>query len=175
MKSKFDLSYVAGFFDGEGSICISESHRRDRFVEYVLFCGIGNTYFPILVYLKDMFGGSLHLNLSSKKRKDTYLPFLQWYISGNKAVKFLKTILPYLIVKKSQAIVGIAFQEFKASKRGGKHDPTRFPRMKLYKEQLLIARHECDNAQYTGSISRKDYLSAWVESSTTNTRDSIQD
>lgn len=171
MRNEFDLSYVAGFFDGEGSVCIAESHRKDRLVEYVLACGIGNTYFPILVFLKKRFGGTLHLNLSGQKRKEHYKPFLQWYLSGNKAIKFLKTILPYLIVKKSQAEVGIAFQEFKGAKRLiGKHDPDRFSRMKNFKEQLLAARNQSEDFQYTGSISRKDFQSALKESSTTNTR-----
>ena len=157
MEVEYDLSYIAGFFDGEGSVCITASHRKDRFVEYILQVGIGNTYFPILVYLHKRFGGSLHLNLSCQKRKATNKPFLQWCISAGKAVIFLEAILPYLIVKKTQAEVCIAFQKFKSSKRGGKaaHDPTRLTRMSIYRDELRETRLQGNNLQYTGQISRK--------------------
>ena len=163
---KFSLKYVAGFFDGEGSVCISRSKRKDRLVEYVFFVGIGNTYFPVLEFLKGRFGGSLHLNLSSKKRKATYKPFLQWAISGKKAKRFLEQILPFLIVKKAQAKVGIAFQEFKSSCRinrkreeSGKYKPdsVRFEKMEAFRTSLLKAR-QSNNFQYTESISREDLI-----------------
>jgi len=181
MKPKFSLEYVAGFFDGEGCVCISKSKRKNweyqtRYLEYVFSVGIGNTYFPILYFLKDRFGGSLHLNLSGKRKKATYKPFLQWNISGRKAKRFLEQILPFLIVKKSQAEIGIAFQEFKSFCKvnrkkdiSGRYirDSVRFEKMEAFKISLLAAR-QSDKSQYTESISREDLINQ--EPSTTTRR-----
>ncbi len=162
------MDYVAGFFDGEGCVCITKTHRKIRDThEYVLSTGIGNTYAPILYYLKEEFGGYIHLNLSAKKRKATYKPFFQWHITGKKARCFLEKLLPYLIVKKEQAEIGIAFQKCKSTlpRRGQKTDYVRMTKFDNFRLQLAYSRSS-DNLQYTEAISRED-LSNQEPSTTT--------
>ena len=61
--------------------------------------------------MKELFGGQIRIN-----RK-------LWSLGGQPAVKALSEMLPYLIVKKSQAELGIQFQSRKARKGGKYPDP----------------------------------------------------
>lgn len=157
MKEEFDLRYIAGFFDGEGSISLCRSKRKDRLIEYVLMVSLSNTYYPIVTFLKEVFDGSLFLNTSAHKKNPNHRPVLQWTISGKKAKKALERLLPFLVVKKEQAVIGIAFQEFKSKKPGGhKAEPERFLVMQNFKDQLQTVRDKGNRLQDTWLISRKD-------------------
>jgi len=102
-------SYIAGLFDGEGSITILrlKSNEKCRRVSSIhnLNIRIANTNKEVLEMVKELFGGGLHI--SNRTHRICY----SWTASGNIAWNFLKHIIPFLRIKKQQAQLGIDFHE----------------------------------------------------------------
>lgn len=98
--SETDLAYAAGLMDGEGCIHIARSRNS-----YTLQITFNQTDSIIAPWLYAHFNGYLY-----KYPKDNY-QYHEWSIFSNKAVDFLKKILPYLTLKKDQAKLAIQFQE----------------------------------------------------------------
>jgi hypothetical protein len=110
-----ELAYIAGFFDGEGSITIHENWRpspRGKSPNHTLQVSIGNTDPQILAWIHAVFGGSLTIRPSTKPR---HREVTQWIIRSNGASTFLRAVLAFLRMKKEQALIGISFQD----ERGG--------------------------------------------------------
>jgi hypothetical protein len=96
-----DLSYLAGFFDGEGSIVIRQSHT--------IYLQINVTQTdprPLQLYV-DLFGGKVSKMHDDGYWKKSYI----WQISSHKAAAALEMMLPYLTVKKAQAELAVEFQK----------------------------------------------------------------
>lgn len=100
--NKIKLSYIAGFFDGEGSINIL-TRKRPQNTEYTLTVAIGQKDGETLDWIKENFGGNVYL----VKRDGTFF----WTITHQNAIRFLKEIYPHLRYKKPQAKVAIEFYE----------------------------------------------------------------
>lgn len=101
-----ELAYVAGFFDGEGSITITTRKRGDLFLNVVLV----QTDRDILEWVRAVLdcGGSIYSRsrAGSLGKKECFA--LQW--SGLSAGSVLLKLLPHLRVKKSKAAIAIEFQ-----------------------------------------------------------------
>jgi hypothetical protein len=112
------LAYVAGLFDGEGSIVIGVSKpKKDRKnPSYWLQVGITNTDKELIDWLHARFGGHISDNSHCPSRK-RQRPCWAWRIIGNQAREFLTEIIPYLRTKKQQAEIAIAFQEYMSSQK----------------------------------------------------------
>lgn len=96
--SKEDLAYIAGLFDGEGCISIDG--------ELKLRVCIMNTNSDIIYWVKEIFGGHTYLKPKNQaQNKDNY----EWKVTGNKAVKVIRTLFPYLRIKKEEAIIALRF------------------------------------------------------------------
>jgi hypothetical protein len=100
-------AYFAGLFDGEGCINIVRRPDSPTGAGFVLHCSISMTDIEPLLSLKETFGGSI----SVRKRREHYLIQYTWRVSAAKALPFMKSILPFSIVKKAQIELGIKFQE----------------------------------------------------------------
>lgn len=87
------LSYLAGFFDGEGSIGFYSRSPRITVV---------NTYLPILKQFKTIFGGSI---IKRQKVEEHHKYSYAWVLCGNKIDTVLTTLLPYLKEKRKQALI----------------------------------------------------------------------
>ncbi len=118
--SKTDWAYVAGMIDADGSICISKTTAKARNGRpYWLFdCRtvVSNTSMDLMRWLKNKFGGydKLTVNAISKKAKEngqkSIKPCYVWQMEGYKAQeRFLLAILPYLVIKREQAILALEF------------------------------------------------------------------
>jgi hypothetical protein len=95
------VAYIAGLFDGEGSIGIypcgpSGYNRRG----YHLFVTLTQKDRRILDALKTTFGGSV-------QRANTCH---HWRLYANDAAEFLRLLRPYLILKREQAELAVMFQ-----------------------------------------------------------------
>jgi len=93
---KEKLAYFAGLFDGEG--CVSAS------IGGCLQVTVGNTVIKPLTLGQKLFGGSVN-GYSRKNRKVCYT----WRLCAKNGSNFLQCILPYLLIKDKQAILGIKF------------------------------------------------------------------
>jgi hypothetical protein len=92
--SDVNRAYVAGVFDGEGSI---------GFYAKATMLSITNCDPALMTFLTGKFG---HLHHSGQSRAPTYGNYrcYHWSINGHRRVQnFLRGILPYLIVKREQA------------------------------------------------------------------------
>lgn len=102
--------YIAGFFDGEGSIGIYQSKSNRKYRSWRLHVNAAQVEPEVIIELHKRFGGSINLYERSKKmknRRDCWY----WFCSGRVAEKFLRFVLDGLCVKKAQAEVALLFME----------------------------------------------------------------
>ena len=122
--------YIAGLFDGEGSITITRRYKDGK-TWYCLVTNLTNTYLPILETIRAMFDPrNQKLVRQSLKSNHAYLtarmPCYSWQAASAVAEKFLHCIYPYLHIKKEQAELAFEFREHIAKYRhvhkiGGQH------------------------------------------------------
>lgn len=119
---KTDLAYTAGIMDGEGCIHIRRQwdKRYKGCYKYTMMVYLTSTDEWLPRWLQLAWGGSVSLN-DRRKENPKWKPAYQWSIASKKALEFLLAILPYLILKKPQAEIAIAFQ-FR-QKVGGQRTP----------------------------------------------------
>jgi len=100
------LIYVAGFFDGEGSIIIRRVKNKLS-PAHKLVVELANTDLDLIHLLKDSFGGQVH---QRKPRSPKHNRCDIWVIQCQQAAVFLRQILPYLRSKRRQAEIAIALE-----------------------------------------------------------------
>jgi hypothetical protein len=108
MKDR-NWSYLAGLFDGEG--CISICERKDAKGDNAfIFCiQITNTNTDLMKWLVSHFGG-VYYSQDGKSRKANWKPSYRWRVKGRKnEEEFLLGVLPYLVVKREQALLALEF------------------------------------------------------------------
>lgn len=98
-------AYLAGFWDGEGSIMlIGRSDSGSIGVRST----ITNTSYDVLTWTAEVCGIG---TVQRKPRKATHhKPTWFWQIHGEGAESFLQQLIPYLKVKREQARLALAFQ-----------------------------------------------------------------
>lgn len=105
-----DKSYLAGLFDGEGSIAITEEARgKYGSAATKVKCNVANTDYRIVAYFRQIFGGSII------ERKAVRLNQRDWYVwqsSAAKADALFSTIAPYSFIKKPQIEVALAHAQW---------------------------------------------------------------
>ena len=110
-------AYIAGLFDGEGCVRVdkqkSSARRKQVNPSYTLECSLASSNHAIVEFLRQAFGGGIYFSTGRGGRKDIW----NWQISSRKAQAFLRIILPYLRIKKSEVEEAILFQEY-VSKTG---------------------------------------------------------
>ncbi len=109
-----ELAYIAGFFDGEGSVTIHENCKpspRGKSPNHTLQVSIGNTDPSILVWIQKEFGGSLTNRPAPNERSKAVT---QWTVRARSAFPFLLAIEPFVRMKKPQIQKAIEFQSSKS-------------------------------------------------------------
>ena len=119
MLKKYSLAYTAGIVDGEGCIAISRGiNKKSDKPYYQLQVSVSNSNLWLCEWLRMQYGGIIsrddrrHIRLNSLSKNIVY----KWFLWSTAAMNFLKLILPYLYLKKTQAELGIAFQERRVNK-----------------------------------------------------------
>ena len=107
VASPTTLAYLAGFFDGEGSVTVSSRSNRPGDISYFLQITISQTTLPVLQLYQRYFGGAI----GSVKRPAGYSLTWQWRPHHRGMTLFLSSLLPFLILKKPQAEIALAFLE----------------------------------------------------------------
>ena len=110
---ELSIEYIAGFFDGEGSVGIYRNKLAKKTgyggENWRLSVNVGNVDPIVVRYLKERYGGSLFLYERSKKMKNRQDAWY-WMATGNGAAAFLREILPYSLVKKQQIELALEYQ-----------------------------------------------------------------
>lgn len=101
-----ELAWLAGFWDGEGSITVFQTKRRNKTDKYNASLVLTNTDEHVILHtikLLDRFGINLHLFKrvsNTEKHKDSYQLTTRNMVTIK---KILTLLLPYLVCKKAQA------------------------------------------------------------------------
>lgn len=111
-----ELAYIAGIFDGEGTVCIHiQAKKRIPWGTHTLQIAVANTNRNVIDFIVKFFPRKISIQRS---RNPKWRTAFRWSLSGKRASDFLKMILPFLIIKKNQAVLGIQFEDNKRSFRG---------------------------------------------------------
>lgn len=107
-----DIAWAAGIMDGEGTVRINRVaagiNRRIN-AAYQLYVTVNMVDKEAILKLQTIFGGSVTLQKS--RNTERHNPTWKWLISDESAVKVLREMQPYLVTKRSRAILGIEFRE----------------------------------------------------------------
>lgn len=104
--------YAAAMIDAEGCISIGAANHKttagNPYIAYMLRIQIANTSTKLMDWMVEHFGGVVY---KKKQTLNPKKPVFQWFTKGGwKAQeKFLLGILPYLLIKREQALVGLEF------------------------------------------------------------------
>lgn len=140
MDTNFSAEYLAGLFDGEGCINIYK-RRRERarggyeLIPQAIVCLTKGS--EILHELKSRYGG----DLSIRQRQANWSPVTYWNLRHKGLKKFLNDILPYLIIKKQQAMLALEYSSIHGGGRHFLYEGEKERQIELYnKLRLLNAR-----------------------------------
>ena len=115
-----DAKYLAGFFDGEGCIDVQRMYSKGKYAgrTYVrprVRIGLAISGLPVLEALQSEFGGYIGKQYGATANSQ---PRRSWDVTAKQdVIRVLETILPYLILKKEQAKLALAWFEHYANKR----------------------------------------------------------
>lgn len=99
-----EVAWAAGFFDGEGTVTLSpygQVGRPDREVRRRLRISVSQKHRAPLEVFQRLFGGTIH---RSNER------CFAWHANSRIALAALRELLPYLVVKREVAELGIRHQ-----------------------------------------------------------------
>jgi hypothetical protein len=102
-----DIQYAAGFFDGEG--CVQINPKKSQPNTFVAEVRITNTNLEVLEWHRTRFGGSIGVQPPNKKVKKNKKCWY-WSTASLIANAYLKTIVPFLVIKREQVQIAIDFQ-----------------------------------------------------------------
>src|SRR3990172_7553126 len=106
-----EISYITGFFDGEG--CISVMKRLTRrpygvYWTYSIYVRIANTNFEVLEWMQSLCGGAIY-DHTKKIDRGNRQESRVWHLQGKNAQAFLEMIEPFSIVKRRQIDLALKF------------------------------------------------------------------
>jgi len=108
--------YIAGFFDGEGYIQIAKkSPNSHSGAPYWLCASMANTHRGVLYEIQKTTGGQVIFHKGGFQKKPHYR--LTFYTL--QALNFIKSIQPYLIIKREEVDLAIMFAEHLKSRHYG--------------------------------------------------------
>lgn len=105
MPNDLDKAYAAGFFDGEGNICIAvnwHGGKAGKYPVYNMRIGAAQVEPEPLLWLRQRWGGSV---------RRVEKPFHHhWGCFSRMAATFLRDVVPYLMTKRERAELALKFQ-----------------------------------------------------------------
>ena len=106
----YEPAYWAGLFDGEGTV---GAYKQKGY--YLLHVSVTNTNMDILEKLVCEFGGHIQSTGVNGLDKFGYFhkPCKRWRVTGQYTIPFLTAIHPFVLIKKDQVSLGLAFQQTK--------------------------------------------------------------
>lgn len=129
---RHDIAYLAGLLDGEGCIRIHKITSKSKAnvtPTYTLRVDIVNQNFDVLKEFKD----KTAIGRLFRRPGDSCY---SWTIQCNQASELLTMLLPFMRIKRQQAIVAIEFQEVQNKSRRGKKDKEAIAIREAFKELI---------------------------------------
>lgn len=129
------MAYFAGFFDADGNVGI---HRNGKGQPLRLKCVVAQVAFGPVEAFQQRFGGLLNRRAYDSPSRANWSPIHVWRIDCAKAEAFLRTVVPYLILKRERAELAL---EFRA----------------LFQGEERLSRHPTPEEQAEAATRREDY------------------
>lgn len=114
--------YLAGFFDGEGSIYTMSTKTMIS-----PYASLTNVRKEVLDYCHKKYGGNL--NLRKRKLESRQRDIWNWCIGGSNAAVFLRDIVDYLVLKKNRALLVLKWDELRPGRNRWKSINPEFHRL----------------------------------------------
>lgn len=133
--SEIDIAYIAGFFDGEGCVCVHHAGKETENKKsiYILTATIANTNKSVMDYLHSVLGGYIAENNKIIGCKTCYV----LHFNSRKAYKLLEKLLPYLRVKKKQAELTMKLRDIITNKKRRKLNDEDIKERELIRQEML--------------------------------------
>mgnify|MGYP001599850108 FL=1 len=96
-----ELAWVAGLFDGEGSVNLRfwANHPKCRNGSWHLMACITNTHAPTILTVRDILGFG---HVTREVRPAPRRPVYDWKVAARSAGRFLRLIQPFVVTKREQ-------------------------------------------------------------------------
>ena len=104
------LSWMAGFFDGEGSLSIKCSVTKSGLYQLKRNVTIVNTDLECLKIFKQYFGGTIAVRKRSGDRCKNWKQIYHWSVTGDSSAYFIGCIMGFLKLKKLRAEIYMSYQ-----------------------------------------------------------------
>jgi hypothetical protein len=143
-------AYVAGFFDGEGTILMRNMRRYSKKYStyYYPQVSVVNTHKPIIKYIQKLFGGRIELKSKHEKRLGRK-KLWDLRFRRDESINLLNAIQKYLIIKKENAKIVLEFLNMpKKLKRDWHGRLLKISKYQIKKRKNLFRRYK--NAQKVG-------------------------
>lgn len=115
--SDSEAAWSAGAFDGEGCVMVKVGGARGGDKVRVT---VVNTFRAFCDRFRDLYGGSVTVT-EMAQYNSRWRTRYTWEASGKSAVRALRNMLPYLLVKRSQAVLALEFAD--TLRQGVRHPP----------------------------------------------------
>lgn len=141
-----DLIYLSGFFDGEGNISIVKQRfkrKNDETYYYYLKLVVANTNKGVVDWLKEVFGGNI-ITKPRGERNSNWNTCYNWVLASGAAKELLEELVPFLKIKRYQAVLACRLQERVMSSKKGGNKPTITKEENLSRERLKLAVSACN-------------------------------
>lgn len=117
MQKEIKFAYIAGLFDGEGTVTLSYNNKKDTFRTPIV--SISSTSIELLEFLTSEFGGSI---VKQKVYKEHHKQSWSWRLQRRNAINFLNCILPYMREKSKISRANLICNNYiKLTPRNGKY------------------------------------------------------
>lgn len=103
------LAYIAGFFDGEGTITIARNARGNKPYYHRISVSVTSTDLEVLQLIQKWFPEGKIIEAHDKRAKVHYRAAYRYQITGPRAYRMLVLLRPYLVLKRRQAALAIGF------------------------------------------------------------------
>lgn len=109
-------AYLAGFIDADGSITIVTAKTK-KSMQYCVKLSAHNCKIEPIEILQRTFGGGKLRNTRRGKVKlhPNWRACYEWILTKNQAALAIRTLLPYLVVKREQANLCLELDDLKKS------------------------------------------------------------
>lgn len=145
--------YIAGFFDGEGTIQIYMGKRVIKGKMYMrcqLSVAITQLDPKPLYLIMERYGGNVYQRKSRATKSGKMHNRFDWVATSLVATEFLEAITPWLIVKQEEALIALEFSETLATNlddtRNGIPPETLEKRWELHDEIREVRKRKTDIA-----------------------------
>lgn len=105
-------AYMAGFVDADGSISIGSVGKQRQCVSKLV---VTNCNEKVVQLFQKEFGGQVRCRVWENKK---WKPNYEWRLTAVKAQSVIKLLLPYLRIKKKQALLTLRLGKLKAKYNG---------------------------------------------------------